>query len=152
MKPLKSIVPLIVAASISFTAAAQQQQANPQNPPAAAKQQTATGSRQESSPKVAWEKQYNVWKPSVDKYMKVAKENEDKYPDFNKEVKSLDDMTTTYKQKIERYDHATDQEKPKYADMMRTDAANINTQAAKVKAMYDKNWPQAAEKKEAPKK
>lgn len=148
MKPLKSIVPLIVAAAISFTAAAQQQ--TPQNPPAAAK--TATGSRQESSPKVAWEKQYNVWKPSLDKYMKAAKENGDKYPDFKKEATSLDEMATTYKQKIERYDHATDQEKAKYADMMKTDAANINTQAAKVKAMYDKNWPQAAEKKEAPKK
>lgn len=151
MKPLKSIALLVVAAAISFTAAAQQQQTNPQKPPAAAKEQAAKTDSKQASPKEAWEKQYNQWKPALDKFKKQAKENGDKYPDFNKESNSLDQMASAYKQKIERYDHATDQAKAKYADMMKTDAQNINTQAAKVKTMYDKNWPQAAEKKEAPK-
>jgi uncharacterized coiled-coil DUF342 family protein len=149
MKPLKSIIPMVVAVALTFTAFAQQQQqpSTQKQPAPAPAQQTPA---KQTSPKDEWMKQYNAWKPQLDKYMQKAKENGDKNADFNKEAKSLNDMATTYRQKIDRYDNATADEKAKYADMMKADAKKITDQGAKVKAMYDKNWP-SAEKKEAPK-
>src|SRR5262245_59640631 len=118
MKPLKSIVPMMVAVAVSLTAFAQQQQPNTQKEATPAKAQTAqqTGAKQ-VTPKDEWQRQYNMWKPKLDKYMQKAKENGEKNADFNKEAKSLNDMATTFRQKIDRYDNATADEKAKYADM-----------------------------------
>ena len=152
MKPLKSIIPMMVAVAVSFTAFAQQQQSNTQKQATPAKEQAAQQTpAKQVSPKDEWQRQYNMWKPKLDKYAQKVKENGDKNADFNKEAKSLNDMANTFRQKIDRYDNATADEKAKYADMMKADAKKISDQEAKVAAMYQKNWPQAAEKKEAPK-
>lgn len=146
MKALKSTVTLMAALAISFAAVAQQPA------PATKKEEPKKEmAAKQVSPKDEWTKQYNEWKPKIDMYMNKVKENGDKYPEFTTEVKKLDQMASAYNQKIARYDAANDQEKAKYADMMKEDTKKVQEQASKVKGMYDKNWP-AAEKKEAPKK
>ncbi len=145
MKALKSTVALMAALAITIAAVAQQPA------PAAKKEEPKKEqSAKQMSPKEQWTAQYNEWKPKVDMYLDKVKENGDKYPEFTTEVKKLDQMSSAFNQKIARYDAANDQEKAKYADMMKEDAKKVQEQATKVKTMYDKNWP-AAEKKEAPK-
>jgi uncharacterized coiled-coil DUF342 family protein len=140
MKALNSILALVVALTVSLGALAQQQA------PEGKKQEPQNA--QQVSAKEQWIRQYNEWKPKIDEYMNEVKKNGDQYPDFTKEVKELDQMANTFNQKIARWDKASPEVKAQYADMMKQDAAKIEEQAAKVKALHQQYWP--AEKKDAP--
>lgn len=135
MKSFKTAFTLIAALAITLTASAQQQA------PASKKQEPQKVEASQASPKDAWVKQYNEWKPKVDHYMSKVKENGDKYPEFTKEVTTLSQMASAYNQKIARWDIAKPETRANYAEMMDADAKQINDQMAKVKGMYEKNWP-----------
>jgi len=135
---------MIALAFITFAASAQQQQTPAKQAPANEQQ------NRQYNPKDEWTKQYNAWKEQIDKYNAKVKEAGDKYPDFTKEVSSFNQMITGYNEKIARYDAATAEEKAKYNDMMKSDAQKIKDEQAKLKAMYEKNWPKAAEQKGQP--
>jgi len=156
MKPVKSIITLAIALSVTFAASAQQQQSTQKQQapaaaaPAADKETQAKQGAPQGSPKQQWTNQYNAWKPQIEKYNQRAKDNGDKYAEFNKEAKNLNDLANAYNQRIARYDNASPEQKAKYSDEMSAEAKKVNMQAKKVQEMYDKNWP--APQKEAPKK
>ena len=79
MKLLKSSIPILVALAITLTASAQQQTTTQKQQAPAPATTAGTKEAQAKTPstpaqmKEQWHKQYNQWKPSIDKYMKQAK-------------------------------------------------------------------------------
>ena len=71
-----------------------------------------------------------------------AKDNEEKYPDFSKEVASLDNMVTSFKSKVDEFDATAADQQAKLVSTLRADWSSIQTQYQKATELWSKGHPQ----------
>src|SRR6185295_6447603 len=90
----RKIIAAVMIMSIGFFAQAQTPgQTNP-----------AQSEERQGSPKDEFVKNLKDFQPKLDDLKMKAKDNEEKYPDFSKEVASLDNMVTSFKSKVDEFD------------------------------------------------
>jgi len=126
MKTIRcSVVSLTMLVLVSFTAYSQKPPAN-----------TSDTSKTETL-KDKWTKHYNEVKPKLDGYLAKVKDD-DKHPDFKKEVEKLNKMLEDFKGEIDKWDNATKDQQAKYSDALKEDYKELKAQEDKVKRMWDR--------------
>ena len=92
----------------------------------------------QTSPKEEWLKQYDALKPKLDTYLAKVKEQGTNHPEFAQEVKKLDVVMTDFRNRIDKFDSATAEERANYESTMKQIYKRVQDQEAKVKAEWDK--------------
>ena len=127
MKNIERLIIIIaLAVSISLTAYAQQ------------KQGASSDSTQNLTLKDKWTKHYNEINTKLNEYLAKLKSDGSNHKDFTDAVDKLDKMLATFKDEIEKWDHATKDQRAKYSDALKQDFKNLKAQEEKVKNMWNK--------------
>ena len=122
----RSIAMIAVSVFVSFSVYAQQQQASP---PDTTKSLTL---------KDKWTKHYNEINIQLNEYIAKLKVEGTSHPEFTEAVNKLDKMMAEFKEKIDKWDIATKEQRANYSDELKEDFKKLKAQEEKVKSMWNK--------------
>ncbi len=118
--------------SVSLSVLAQQ------HAPVEGKADATKSENQVPSSKAIWKKDYQEIKLKMDHFIERVKDAGNDHPDLAREVKTLNQMLSEFKLKIDQFDSATNDERENYSNTMNQYYKRMREAAQKIQDSLDK--------------
>lgn len=82
------------------------------------------------------------FQPKLDELNAMVKQNSAKMPDFAKEAGTLNDMVSSFRTKVDKFDATPKDQQTQLTTALRADWTAIQTQYKKVTDIWDKSHPE----------
>jgi len=96
----------------------------------------------QASSKDEFVKNLKDFQPKLDELNSRAKQNADKMPEFAKETATLNDMVSSFKTKLDKFDGTPKEQQAQLTTALRADWTAIQSQYKKATDIWDKSHPE----------